>query len=177
MKRLGTFLKEWMSVICVIVFVLLFSTYVGNAAYIPSESMVPTLHVHDVVGVNKAIDPQEDLAVGDVVVFYPPLNERSEELFIKRLIGKGGDTIEIRDGVLIRNGEPVVEPYLREEKMNYQYGPITVPEGKFFFLGDNRNESLDSHLWPTPFVEEEKIVGKAQFKMYPFDEIGSGFSE
>jgi signal peptidase I len=70
-----------------------------------------------------------------------------------------GDTIHIREGTLYRNGEKVIERYTKEP-MRYDFGPVTVPRDKFFFLGDNRNESFDSHLWVTPFVEKDKIIGK-----------------
>jgi signal peptidase I len=168
-KTIGKFLREWAVVFGTVAAVLLFSTYVGNAAYIPSSSMVPTLHVHDVVGVDKLVKPS-GLQRGDIVVFFPNLEQYKGERFIKRLIGIGGDTIEIKEGTLYRNGQAVSEPYLNE-KMNYTYGPITVPQGKFFFLGDNRNDSLDSHLWPDPFLGPDAIVGKAIVKLYPFNDI------
>ncbi|UUZ97758.1 signal peptidase I [Paenibacillus sp. P25] len=112
-----------------------------------------------------------DFKFGDIVVFYPPLPGHENERYIKRLIGLPGDTIEIKDGALYRNGQKVDEPYVKEP-MNYTYGPVTVPANQYFFLGDNRNESLDSHMWPTPFVDKSKIVGKAMFRYYPFGSIG-----
>ncbi|MGZ4031125.1 MAG: signal peptidase I [Tumebacillaceae bacterium] len=161
----------WASVVVALVF-LFIHFFVGEAAYIPSESMVPTLQVHDVLAIDKITKPNH-LKDGEIVVFHPPVEGQEKESFIKRLIGVGGDTIEIRDGKLYRNGKAVDEPYIAEP-MNYVYGPITVPEGKFFFLGDNRNNSFDSHLWPNgPFVSPDAIVGRAVFRMYPFNEMGT----
>ncbi|WCK53543.1 signal peptidase I [Aneurinibacillus sp. Ricciae_BoGa-3] len=164
------FLKDWVPVL-LLAFILstAIRTYVGEAVVVPSESMVPTIHVNDRLAVNKLIKP-DNLKDGDIVVFYPPLKDQANERFIKRLIGKGGDTIQIKNHSLYRNGKKVDEPYIREP-MNYDYGPITVPAGKFFFLGDNRNQSYDSHLWPTPFVSKDKICGKAFLKFYPLTDI------
>lgn len=68
---------------------------------------------------------------------------------MKRLIGLPGDTIQIKDGVLYRNEERIEEPYIKEP-MRYEFGPIQVPEKQYFFLGDNRNQSYDAHMWETP---------------------------
>ncbi|AMA72283.1 MULTISPECIES: signal peptidase I [Aneurinibacillus] len=165
-------IKEWVPVIVLaIVLSLTIRTYIGEAVVVPSGSMLPTIHINDRLAVDKLIRP-EDLQRGDIVVFYPPVPEKEGERFIKRLIGIGGDTIEIKNGALYRNGQKVDEPYIKEP-MNYEFGPVTVPPGKFFFLGDNRNESYDSHLWPTPFVDADAIEGTVRFRFYPFTDIGA----
>jgi signal peptidase I len=165
MKQVMKWVKEWISPIA---FALLISftvrTYVAEAVVVPSGSMLPTIQLDDRLFIEKLSKPTE-LTYGDIVVFYPPI-KGNEEKYIKRLVGKGGDTIEVRNGVLIRNGVKVEEPYIKEP-MEYEYGPVKVPEGKFFFLGDNRNNSFDAHLWPTPFVDAEAIIGKAVFRYYP----------
>lgn len=163
-------LKEWVPIIVIaLVLSMTIRTYVGEAVVVPSGSMLPTIHINDRLAVEK-FSKTEDLKPGDIVVFYPPVPDKKDERFIKRLIGVGGDTIEIKDGALYRNGKKVDEPYIREP-MTYTYGPVTVPPGKFFFLGDNRNESFDSHLWPTPFVDKSAICGKAVFRFYPFSDM------
>ncbi|MCI1694309.1 signal peptidase I [Aneurinibacillus aneurinilyticus] len=165
-------IKEWVPVILLaIVLSVTIRTYIGEAVVVPSGSMLPTIHINDRLAVDK-MTSTENLKHGDIVVFYPPLPEKKGERFIKRLIGMGGDTIEVKGGALYRNGEKVDEPYIREP-MKYDFGPITVPKGKFFFLGDNRNESYDSHLWPEPFVDESAIEGKARFRFYPFTDMQS----
>ncbi|WP_047151343.1 signal peptidase I [Aneurinibacillus tyrosinisolvens] len=167
---MAKWLKEWVPVILLaIILSVTIRTYVGEAVVVPSGSMIPTIHINDRLAVEKFTNVS-DLKFGDIVVFYPPLKDKKDERFIKRLIGVGGDTIQIKDGALYRNGKKVNEPYIREA-MTYEYGPVTVPKGKFFFLGDNRNESYDSHLWPTPFVDAKAIAGKAIFRFYPFTQM------
>ncbi|WP_249861519.1 signal peptidase I [Paenibacillus konkukensis] len=148
-----------------------FNTYVAQGMKVPTGSMLPTIQLDDKILVEKMVK-LTDFKFGDVVVFYPPLPDQADQRFVKRLIGLPGDTIEVKDGALYRNGEKVDEPYLKE-KMNYTYGPITVPADQYFFLGDNRNDSLDSHLWPTPFVDKSKLIGKVLFRYYPFNHIGA----
>lgn len=169
MTWLVRFLKEWVPPIAVAILLsFTIRTYVAEAVKIPSNSMVPTINVDDRLVITKW-SSADDLEFGDIVVFTPPFPSEHDRL-IKRLIGLGGDTIEIREGFLYRNGEKVMEPYLNEP-INYSYGPITVPEGKYFFLGDNRNISFDSHLWPEPFVDKDDIIGKAVFRYFPLTQM------
>jgi signal peptidase I len=166
-----TWLKEWVPPLAVAVIIsFTVNTYVAQGMKVPTGSMLPTIQLEDKVLVEKMVS-LTDFAFGDIVVFYPPIDGREDEPFIKRLVGLPGDTIEVRDGVLIRNGERVDEPYLKEP-MKYRFGPVTVPEAHYMFLGDNRNDSLDAHLWKTPFVEKSHIIGKALFRYYPFDQMG-----
>jgi len=130
--------------------------------------MVPTINVGDRLLIEKWT--LDGLQHGDIVAFWAPI-PNDEERYIKRLIGLPGDTIEVKDGDLFRNGEKVDEPYLKV-RMAYTFGPVTVPEGKYLFLGDNRNVSFDSHMWSTPFVDRDKLIGKAIFRYFPFDEVG-----
>lgn len=141
-------------------------SFVAQAVTIPSTSMVPTLNVNDKLIINKMIKP-ENLNYGDIVVFFSPIGD---ERYIKRLMGVGGDTVEVREGCFYRNGKEIQETYLAES-IEYEFGPTVIPESKYFFLGDNRNISFDSHLWPDPFIEESEIIGKAVFRYYPFNEI------
>ncbi|WP_027417062.1 signal peptidase I [Aneurinibacillus terranovensis] len=167
---MGKVIKEWAFIIVLaVVLNFVFRTYIAEAVTVPTGSMLPTIQLNDYLAVNKMIKPDQ-LKDGDVVVFYPPLKGHENERFIKRLIGKGGDTIEIKNHALYRNGKKVDEPYI-SEPMDYEYGPVTVPQGKFFFLGDNRNNSDDSHLWPTPFVDKDKICGKAEYTFFPFSDM------
>ena len=133
---------------------------------IPSESMVPTLNVGDRLFVTRVYNP-EKLERGDVVVFHS--NEKNEDM-IKRLIGKPGDVIVINDGIVTVNGETLYENYIgTPDKFN---GTYEVPEGQYFFLGDNRFFSSDSRYWDTPYIDGSDIMGKAQLKVYPFDDFG-----
>jgi signal peptidase I len=152
-------IMEWgLTLTLAIIISLTIRTFVVEAMVVPTGSMLPTIQINDRLVVEK-LDWLDDYQFGDIVVFYPPLAEKEKVRYVKRLIGLPGDTIQIINGTLIRNGEKVSEPYI-SEAMRYEYGPITVPDNMYFFLGDNRNNSIDSHLWPTPFVSREKIIGK-----------------
>ena len=114
---------------------------------------------------------------GDVVVFRFPLDPDRD--FIKRIIGVPGDSVEVRDGIVHINGNPLQEDYV-QATANYSYGPKTVPEGHYFVLGDNRRNSFDSHAWGSScsaeqscdFVPEENIIGQAWISYWPFEQLG-----
>ena len=148
-------------------------TLVAEARYIPSSSMEPTLEINDRLIIEKVsyyfTSPQR----GDVVVFSPTdkLKEQNfKDAFIKRVIGLPGETIEVRDGKVYVNGEAIREKYI-EEAPDYNYGPETVPENQYLVLGDNRNNSYDSHYWG--FVPRKNLIGRAIVRFWPFDRLGS----
>lgn len=165
-------LKEWVPTLAfAFILALVVNTYVAQAMKVPTGSMLPTIQLQDELIVEK-MKPLTDFGFGDIVVFWPPL-EGNEDRYVKRLIGLPGDTIEVKGGALYRNGVKVDEPYI-QAPMTYTYHQVTVPEGKYFFLGDNRNDSYDSHLWPsTPFVDEKDIIGKVVFRIFPFSQMGT----
>lgn len=146
-------------------------TFVAEARYIPSGSMLPTLEIDDRLIIDKLgyrfAEPQR----GDVVVFYPTdkLKEEYKDAFIKRIIGLPGETVEVRDGRVLIDGEPLSENYIAE-KPQYNWGPETVPEGQYLVLGDNRNNSYDSHYWG--FVPRDNIIGRAIVRFWPLDRVG-----
>jgi len=135
---------------------------------VEGSSMEPDIHDSSRLLVNKVgykiTDPQR----GDVIIFQPPPNPNSKP-YIKRVIGVAGDTIEVKAGVVYLNGEVLVEPYIME-KPAYAMSKVTVPEGNYFVLGDNRNDSSDSHVWG--FVPEKYIIGKALLFIWPPGEWG-----
>jgi signal peptidase I len=139
---------------------LLVKTYLVQAFRIPSSSMEQTLLVGDRVMVNKLSYRLGDVSPGDVVVFERPAGapggvDAPEDL-IKRVVAVGGDTVQTVDGRLVRNGEPVDEPYL---------APGTIPDGQVWVMGDNRNNSSDSRVFGP--VAETTIVGQAFVVMWP----------
>ncbi|MDR2892853.1 MAG: signal peptidase I [Deltaproteobacteria bacterium] len=169
--------REYLDAIIVALALALFiRAFVFQAYQIPSGSMLDTLLIGDRLLVNKFIygvkmpfsetvlfevgDPER----GEIIVFANPRN--TEEDYIKRIIGIPGDTLEMRHKKLFRNGEAVDEPYVRLSGRITPYdnfGPLTVPDGKYFCMGDNRDSSLDSRDWG--FVDRSLIRGKA-WRMY-----------
>lgn len=148
-------------------------TFVAEARYIPSSSMEPTLEINDRLIIEKLSYYFREPVRGDVVVFNPTEALKAQDFhdaFIKRVIGLPGETIEVKNGDVYVNGQRLSEKYIAEDP-NYDYGPVVVPENEYLVLGDNRNNSYDSHYWG--FVPENKIIGKAFVRFWPFDRLGS----
>lgn len=144
-------------------------TFVAEARYIPSGSMLPTLEINDRLIIDKVSYDFGNPQRGDIVVFRPPDALGQNEAFIKRLIGLPGDVIEVKDGQLYINDESQSEPYIAA-KPDYQYGPVTVPDDSYLVLGDNRNKSFDSHYWG--FLPADHLIGRAVFRFWPPDRLG-----
>jgi signal peptidase I len=166
------FLRELpVLVVLALVLAILIKTFLVQAFYIPSESMLPTLHVGDRVLVNRLAYRFGDIERFDVIVFSdpnpPPATERglvgrflhwlgegtgiakpAEEDFIKRVIALPGETWEIREGKVYVNGRQLDEPYLTGPADTRDFGPETVPADSLFVLGDNRLHSCDSRFKP-----------------------------
>ena len=164
-----TSLKDILQVV-VAAFVLAFllKTFVVGNFWIPSESMVPTIEVNDKVIVTNFSYWFSEPKRGDVIVFKYPMDPKTD--YIKRCIGLPGETVEFRNSQLYINGELVEEPYLPDDLVFADYGPVEVPEGQYFMCGDNRNHSADSRVWG--FLDEDLIIGKAQIIYWPFDRFG-----
>jgi signal peptidase I len=148
---------------------MILRTFVIEGRIIPSESMLPTLQVGDRVMVNKFIYYFKKPQRGDIIVFHPPEILNSKDDYIKRVIGLPGETVEMKNNKVYINGKPLVEPYLAEP-VNYTYGPVVVPEDSLLVLGDNRNNSFDSHMW-NAWLSKDKIKGKAFVIYWPIKEI------
>lgn len=141
---------------------------------IPSVSMVPTLEVGDHLIVNKFVYDFRKPKRGEIVVFDVPW--QSDPL-IKRVVGLPGDSIELRQGKLFVNGKPQKEPYVVNQPCvparpkTCSYGPVTVPSGDFFAMGDNRAKSEDSrYIGPVP---EKNIEGEAILRFWPLGRVGT----
>lgn len=153
---------------------LLLRTFVIEAFRIPSSSMEGTLLPGDFLLVNKWVYGAEIPFMSarlpalrapqhaDVVVFDWPVDP--DKPFVKRLVGLPGDTLTMRNGVLVRNGVTVPEPYLRAARDSW--GPVVVPPRHFFVLGDNRTNSLDSRAWG--FVPDSLLRGAPILVYYSF---------
>lgn len=155
---------------------LLFSlgirTFVAEARYIPSGSMEPTLQINDRLIIDKLTYDFESPHREDIVVFNPTKVLQAEnfhDAFIKRIIGLPGDKVEVKNERVYVNEKPLKENYIAA-KPNYQWGPVIVPAHSYLVLGDNRNNSYDSHYWG--FVGRDRIIGRAIFRFFPFNRIG-----
>ena len=166
-------------IIIVVVVVLIVNNVLLINAKIPSESMENTIMTGDRIfgfrmayGINfdffgnhiskKLKDPERY----DIIIFKYPDDE--SQLFIKRLIGLPGETVEIRDGKVYIDGssEPLDDSFVPDTPTG-NYGPYTVPEDCYFMLGDNRENSRDSRYWNNTFVTFDEIVGKAVIRYFP----------
>jgi signal peptidase I len=148
-------------------------TLVAEARYIPSSSMEPTLEINDRLIIEKISYRFRTPQRGDVVVFSPTdkLKEQNfKDAFIKRVIGLPGETVEVKGGTVYVNGTALREKYI-EESPEYKYGPVQVPPDEYLVLGDNRNNSYDSHYWG--FVPRKNLIGRAVVRFWPFDRLGS----
>ena len=171
--RKNAWWKDVLSVVLMaVVLALCVKTFLVDTRMVPSGSMLPTIELKDRVILSKLsyVGPRTPQR-GDIVVFKAPaeMNEKSD--LLKRVIGLPGETVRIEGGVVYIDDMPLEEDYLNE-KPSYTYGPVTVPEGCYFMLGDNRNASYDAHRWQEPFIPEKDIKGKAIFRYWPIDRIG-----
>ncbi|PLX67654.1 MAG: signal peptidase I [Denitrovibrio sp.] len=158
------------SLVVAVVIAMLIKGFFLKTYTIPSESMYSTLKVGDFLILNRLAYKFGDIERGDVVIFEYPLEPQKD--FIKRVVGVPGDSLKLVDKVLYVNGEAIDEPYKRvngqvplpaelTHKDNFEQ--FTVPEGKYFVMGDNRDNSYDSRFWG--FVDGSKVKGEA-FMIY-----------
>jgi signal peptidase I len=141
-----------------------------QAYYVPADSMSPTLKIKDRFMIDKTAYKIKSPQRGDIIIFNPtPIlrREKFKDKFVKRVIGIPGDRVEVSNGKVYINGTAIVEKYLSEApKYNWSSTEVTsdgvVPKGQYLVLGDNRNNSYDSHYWG--FVDRNLIVGKMIWK-------------
>jgi signal peptidase I len=149
-------------------------TFVAEPRYIPSESMLPTLEIGDRLIVEKLSYYTRPPQRGDIIVFAPPPQLQAqgyleEQAFIKRVIGLPGNTIEIKNGRVFVDQELLTESYIAQAP-NYAMSPTIVPPERVFVMGDNRNNSNDSHVWG--FLPTANIIGHACFRFWPIERLG-----
>ncbi|MEM9540001.1 MAG: signal peptidase I [Cyanobacteria bacterium P01_E01_bin.42] len=157
-----------------LVLVLIIRTFIAEPRYIPSDSMYPTLHVGDRLVVEKLSHYFRPIQRGDIIVFRPPIllqkqGYTTNQAFIKRAIATPGEKVEIHDGRVYINDTSLQEDYIAENP-NYRLLPARVPDRALFMMGDNRNNSNDSHIWG--FLPEDNAIGRAFFRFWPPDRIG-----
>lgn len=175
-SRLSKAQRENVQIVAIaLVLALVIRLFIAEPRYIPSDSMVPTLHIGDRLVVEKVSYFFRPPATGDIVVFDPPpqlqeLGYAPDKAFIKRVIGTPGDVVQIENGTVYLNGQPLHEDYIAEPPA-YDLLPVQVPDNEYFVMGDNRNNSNDSHVWG--FLPKENIIGRAVFRFYPIAQWGT----
>ncbi len=149
--------------------------FIVQAYYVPSGSMHYTLMEQDRLLANKLSYRYGHMQRGDIIVFRAPryVTGGKRQDFVKRLMGLPGDKLQVREGRLFVNDRPLDEPYLAEQFIRYNWGPVTVPPGHVVAMGDNRNNSNDAHAWtdggkPAPFLPLASIHGRAFYRFWPW---------
>lgn len=184
------------SIVVAVILALFVRTFVFQAFKIPTGSMKPNLLVGDHLLVNKfifaptasalerALLPMRPIQRGDIIVFKFP--EDPSRDFIKRTVGLPGDTVELKNQTVFVNGQPLAEPYAHYLlppaddtqadgfDLRRKYGPVTVPDGHYFMMGDNRDDSQDSRFWG--FLPQSYVKGRALFIYWSFDVPDDGSS-
>lgn len=161
-------IREWIKIIltaAVIAFVL--NSFIIANSRVPSASMENTIMTGDRVLGSRLTYKFSDPERGDIIIFRYPDNEKI--LFVKRIIGLPGDTLDIIDGKVYLNGSdtPLDEPYLRETVIPEAPMHFEIPEDSYFMMGDNRNFSADSRRWNNTYVKRDKILAKVYYRYFP----------
>jgi signal peptidase I len=160
-----TFLLETLQTLVLAVVLYFLIDSVIARVRVENISMEPTLQPGEFILVNKMAFKMGDIHRGDIIIFHYPQNIHED--YIKRVIGLGGDTVAVRNNKVYVNDQPLTEPYIAAAPA--YTGTWVVPDGQLFVLGDNRNQSSDSHSWG--FVPDDNIVGKALVVYWPLDQF------
>ncbi len=162
-------IREWVvSLAFALIAVFLIRTFLFTVIRVDGESMETTLHNRERLIVTVLDMKLNGPARGDVVICHYPGRKESDN-FVKRVIGLPGDTIWLANGVTYVNTVPISEPYVANPDVR-SYGPYTVPEGHYFVMGDNRNNSNDSRFEPG-FIPRGMMIGKVRYVMWPLGSI------
>jgi signal peptidase I len=164
-SRVGAAIRRWAVVVACVLALVLVASVAGwlpwQVMRVGSASMEPTIPTGAVVLVDRWSDGIDRM---DVVVVDPPDGVGPQ--LVKRAVAVGGDEIAVEDGVLVVNGSPVCEPSIDPALIDAEYfGPLTVPTGELFLLGDNRQTSIDSRAFGT--VRADEVQGRVMARMWP----------
>ena len=184
------------TIVFVVVMVIIIRFFIGEIRWIPSSSMEPTLTVGDRLFIERVSRFYKKPTRGDIVVFYPPMTQLQNTplkvfqrltgffckdiAYIKRIVAKGGDKVEVKKVKdnkykVVVNGKELKEDYILNdfdyiECNDEMYcGPMTVPQGHYFLLGDNRGNSQDSRFWG--FLKEDRVIGRAVVIFWPLNRL------
>ncbi len=169
-SKLNDILSFVIPIVIAVIIALLLKNFVFANAVVPTGSMLNTIQLKDRIIASRLAYKDKDPDRYDIVLFNFPDDER--KIFVKRVIGLPGETVEIVNGVVYvtkPDGEKIQldDSFVTNCIPQGDYGPYVVPEGCYFMLGDNRNSSEDSRFWNNKFVQKKKIIGKVMFRYYP----------
>jgi signal peptidase I len=162
---------EWGGlIIAALLIALLIKTFLFQAFYIPSDSMVPTLEKNDRVIVNKLSYKLHDVHRGDIIVFKaPPGTDDNIKDLVKRVIGLPGERVEGRNNHVYINGKQLQENYLPDGTVTSDFAPVVVPADSYWVMGDNREQSKDSRFFK--FIRGDDIVGRVFLRIWPLNRL------
>ena len=168
------YLLEWVDVLVVAALLAwLIMTFVTVRMSVPTGSMKPTIQPHDSFFVDKISYNFRNPKRGDIIVFWHHRDDGTKTRYVKRLIGMGGDTVEIQGGDVYVNGRELTgEEFDRRywAEGEYGVGEINVPEGKYYVLGDNSSNSFDSRFWG--FADASSLIGEPYLRVWPPGRFG-----
>jgi signal peptidase I len=155
------------SVVFAVVFALLITRFVIVNAQVPTGSMKNIIRPNDRIVAFRLSYIRSDPQRFDIVVFNSPND--CDDLYVKRVMGLPGETVTIRSGQVYINDDttPLDDSFVHTINRDENFGPVTVPEGSYFMLGDNRNDSADSRTWVNKFISGDDILGKVLFRYFP----------
>jgi signal peptidase I len=165
LARVGEELLAWFKTLAsAAVYATLIVTFGFQVARVEGQSMAPTLADQDRLIVNKLAYRLHDPQVGDIVMLYYPVDPNKS--FVKRVIAEENDIVRIVNGRVYRNEVLISDDYVRPEFRSHEdLGPLVIPEGYYFVMGDHRNNSSDSRHWG--MVPKKYIIGKVQLRWWP----------
>lgn len=175
MKKIGKELLRMLVlyIILMVAFVFLFRT-VFMLTLVPTASMDSTIKEGNIVFATRYDISEEEIERYDILIFIPPDSPNNSDVtYIKRVIGLPGETIEVKDGKVYADGVELDNSFVKNPMNRRGDGIYKVPEGCYFFMGDNRNQSRDSRFWTKKYVPLENIKGKAKSIVFPFTHIHS----
>lgn len=167
--------KSWAKDIAIAVVIAVLILQVIRPTIVKEHSMLNTLNENDYLIVSKQAYLFNPPHYKDIIVFKSKLttDDGKNKLLIKRVIGLPGETIQISDGKVYIDGKLLVEDYTKDPITSGDVGPLLIPDGKLFVMGDNRGNSADSRDERVGLVDDKTIYGEAVFRLYPFNNIGT----
>lgn len=164
MKRVLYEIYEWSKIILIaVIMAFLIKNTVVASAKVPTGSMEETVMTGSRIIINRLSYVCSSPLRGDIVAFYYP--DDGETLYLKRILGLPGETIEGIDGKIYIDGAEIED--FTSNQFDENFGPFEIPDNCYFMMGDNRNNSWDSRYWENKYVNIEEIIGKAELEYYP----------